>query len=63
MTDADTPARPAPKKNIFAQLELDTRLLGMIGAFVILCLGFHFITDGMQFCLNICNTDFMICYS
>ena len=46
MTDADTPTRPAPKKNIFAQLELDTRLLGMIGAFVILCLGFHLITDG-----------------
>jgi D-xylose transport system permease protein len=46
MTDADTPARPAPKKNLFAQLELDTRLLGMIGAFVILCLGFHFVTDG-----------------
>jgi D-xylose transport system permease protein len=46
MTDADSPARPAQKKNLFAQLELDTRLLGMIGAFIILCLGFHFVTDG-----------------
>ena len=46
MTDADSPARPAQKKNLFAQLELDTRLLGMICAFIILCLGFHFVTDG-----------------
>ena len=37
MTDADKPARPAQKKNLFAQLELDTRLLGMIGAFIFYC--------------------------
>ncbi|MCE6971735.1 sugar ABC transporter permease, partial [Cereibacter sphaeroides] len=34
------------KKSLFETLEIDTRLLGMIGAFVILCLVFHFITDG-----------------
>nr|WP_272490885.1 sugar ABC transporter permease [Mesobacterium pallidum] len=27
-------------------MELDTRLLGMIGAFIILCIGFNIITDG-----------------
>ncbi|WP_029031464.1 sugar ABC transporter permease [Salinarimonas rosea] len=34
------------KKGVFAALEIDTRLLGMIGAFVVLCLAFNFITDG-----------------
>jgi len=38
------PART--KKNILAQLEIDTRLLGMIGAFILLCLVFNFLTDG-----------------
>jgi len=33
-------------KNIFAALQLDTRLLGMIGAFVLLCLVFNVFTDG-----------------
>lgn len=41
----DTVAAP-PKKSLFETLELDTRLLGMIGAFVILCLAFDFLTDG-----------------
>ena len=40
-TDA-TPAR----RNIFQMLELDTRLLGMIGAFILLCLVFNSVTDG-----------------
>lgn len=39
------PASPK-RKTIFQQLELDTRLLGMIGAFVILCIGFDLLTDG-----------------
>ena len=30
------------RKSLFETLELDTRLLGMIGAFVLLCLCFHF---------------------
>lgn len=34
------------KKSLFAALELDTRLLGMIGAFVVLCLVFNVLTDG-----------------
>ena len=44
MTDADAPA--APQKTGFAALELDTRLLGMIGAFVVLALAFDLFTDG-----------------
>ncbi len=34
------------KRNLFTSLELDTRLLGMIGAFVVLCLVFNIITEG-----------------
>ena len=33
-------------RNLFAALQLDTRLLGMIGAFVVLCLVFNVFTDG-----------------
>lgn len=37
----------APKRrNLFATLELDMRLLGMVGAFVIICLVFNLATDG-----------------
>ena len=44
---ADTAnAPPVAKKSIFQTLEVDTRLLGMIGAFVVLCLVFNVITDG-----------------
>ena len=45
----DTTSQPVPKKtagNLFQKLELDPRLLGMIGAFVILCIGFNIFTDG-----------------
>jgi D-xylose transport system permease protein len=45
MTDAASPAPPKPR-NIFETLELDTRLLGMIGAFAVLALSFHFVTEG-----------------
>ena len=47
MTDT-SPAASAPAKprNFFAALELDTRLIGMIGAFVVICLIFNFLTDG-----------------
>ena len=47
MTDAS--AQPIPEKtngNLFQKLELDTRLLGMIGALIILCIGFNIFTDG-----------------
>jgi len=43
-TDTDAP-RPA-RKSTFASLELDTRLLGMIGAFVLLCIVFDLLTGG-----------------
>ncbi|MCK0168582.1 sugar ABC transporter permease [Jannaschia sp. S6380] len=47
MTDSSTtaPAAPAPRKGL-AALELDTRLLGMIGAFVLIALAFHLASDG-----------------
>lgn len=48
MTDAssvqDTPRQP--RRNLFQTLELDTRLLGMIGAFLVMSLAFHLMTDG-----------------
>lgn len=47
MTDAAEPGAAAPKRrSLIETLELDTRLLGMIGAFVILCFAFDLITDG-----------------
>jgi len=47
MTQAtESPPRAAPRRNIVQTLEIDTRLLGMIGAFVVLCLVFNVITDG-----------------
>lgn len=48
MTDTSTTASaPAKSRNIFASLELDTRLLGMIGAFVVICLVFNVLTGGL----------------
>jgi len=48
MTDTSTTASaPAKPRNIFASLELDTRLLGMIGAFVVICLVFNILTGGL----------------
>ncbi len=48
MTDT-TPAASAPAKprSFFAALELDTRLLGMIGAFIVICLIFNMLTGGL----------------
>ncbi|MDX8349456.1 sugar ABC transporter permease [Cognatiyoonia sp. IB215446] len=34
------------ERNFLAKLEVDTRLLGMIGAFVLVCLVFNVLTDG-----------------
>jgi D-xylose transport system permease protein len=36
----------APRRNLIQSLEIDTRLLGMIGAFVIVALVFNVLTDG-----------------
>lgn len=38
-------AKPA-RRNIIQTLELDLRLLGMVGAFVIICVAFNIATDG-----------------
>lgn len=45
MTDTTTTA-PAGKRSFAQTLELDTRLLGMIGAFIVVCLVFNVLTDG-----------------
>jgi len=42
----DTLAPPKQSRGFLATLEIDTRLLGMIGAFIVLCLVFHFWTEG-----------------
>ena len=42
----DTQKAATARRGLFASLELDTRLLGMIAAFVLLCLIFNIITDG-----------------
>ena len=39
------PPPGAPQRG-FAALDLDTRLLGMIGAFILICLAFHLASDG-----------------
>ncbi len=42
-------SQPVPEKaetSPFRKLELDVRLLGMIGAFFVLCIGFNVVTDG-----------------
>lgn len=44
----DVTSAPIPKKeagSLFQKLELDMRLLGMIGALFILCIGFNWFTD------------------
>lgn len=46
MTDTAQQATAPQRTSLLKQLQIDTRLLGMIGAFVVLCLVFDFITDG-----------------
>lgn len=41
-----TPAPAQRRRSLMQQLEIDTRLLGMIGAFVLVCLVFNVLTDG-----------------
>lgn len=44
-TDTSEPTITKPR-NFFAALELDTRLLGMIGAFIVVAVVFNVLTDG-----------------
>jgi D-xylose transport system permease protein len=46
MSDSATTGAAPAKKSLLETLEVDTRLLGMIGAFVLLCLVFNLFTDG-----------------
>lgn len=46
MTDASSRSAPSRGRNILKTLEIDTRLLGMVGAFVIVCIVFNVMTDG-----------------
>ena len=39
-------AHQSPRKSLLEILELDTRLLGMVGAFIVLSIGFDLLTDG-----------------
>ncbi len=43
---ADVPDAAPAKRGLIATLEIDTRLLGMIAAFILLCVIFNVITDG-----------------
>ncbi|WP_099826236.1 sugar ABC transporter permease [Oceaniglobus indicus] len=45
MTDTTGP-HPGRSRSLFAQLELDLRLLGMIGAFAVICVLFNILTGG-----------------
>ncbi len=46
MSDTTQSTAAPTKRNFFQTLEIDTRLLGMIGAFVLVCLVFNMMTDG-----------------
>jgi len=47
MSDSTTLGEPTrTRRNLIGQLEIDNRLLGMIGAFILLCLVFNLLTDG-----------------
>lgn len=46
MSESTHEAAPRPKRSFMQSLEIDLRLLGMIGAFVIVALIFNFLTGG-----------------
>lgn len=46
MSDATSEPTKVESRNILKTLEIDTRLLGMIGAFVVICLIFNYWTGG-----------------
>ncbi|SHJ25301.1 D-xylose transport system permease protein [Palleronia salina] len=43
---ASSAGRSGPNRSFFSQLELDLRLLGMIGAFLLICILFNIMTGG-----------------
>jgi D-xylose transport system permease protein len=46
MAEASTSGASTGRRNILKTLEFDTRLLGMVGAFVLVCIVFNILTDG-----------------
>ncbi|ROU00177.1 sugar ABC transporter permease [Histidinibacterium lentulum] len=46
MAESTQAPAAAPRRNLIQSLEIDTRLLGMIGAFIIVALVFNVLTDG-----------------
>ncbi|WP_292294610.1 sugar ABC transporter permease [Marivita sp.] len=46
MAEASETGTSKGRQNIFKTLEFDTRLLGMIGAFILVCIVFNVLTDG-----------------
>lgn len=46
MTEAASHSPQQPKRSLLQTLEVDTRLLGMIAAFAVICLVFSVVTDG-----------------
>lgn len=46
MADASVSPASSQRKNILKTLEIDTRLLGMVGAFIVVCVMFNMLTDG-----------------
>jgi len=46
MSDLSNPTLQPKKRNLLAALEIDTRLLGMIGAFILVSVVFNLLTDG-----------------
>ncbi len=46
MAEASAPSSRPNRRNLVKTLEIDTRLLGMVGAFVVVCVVFNLLTDG-----------------
>ena len=46
MAQTDTASAGRPRKSLVQNLEIDLRLLGMVGAFILVCLVFNILTDG-----------------
>ncbi len=46
MTDTTDLSPPPAETSVFQKLGIDSRLLGMVAAFVVLCIGFNLITEG-----------------
>jgi D-xylose transport system permease protein len=46
MSETTSSDLPEQRRNFFQTLELDTRLLGMIGAFIVVCIVFNVLTEG-----------------